>query len=151
MKPIVYLAGPITGLSFSHAHAWRKLASEALAPDIECASPLRGQFHLSGETQIKHTYIGNPFSSQRGIMVQDHFDVCRSTVVLADFTGAVEKSGGTFMECGWAWDKHIPVVAVIENEGNPHDGHPMLLETFSFRCSSLAEGIEITRRLVLPR
>ncbi len=149
MKPIVYLAGPITGLSFSHAYNWRKLASEALAPEIECASPLRGQMHLADEPQIKHTYIGNPFTSQRGIMVQDHYDVCRSTVILADFTGASAKSGGTFMEFGWAWDKHIPVVAVMEESGNPHDGHPMLMECISFRLSRLEDGIAVTRRLVL--
>lgn len=104
---------------------------------------------LLGETQIKYTYIGNPFSSQRGIMVQDHFDVCRSDALLADFTGAKDKSGGTFMEFGWAYDKRKPVVAVMEESGNPHDGHPMLMECISFRFATLAEGIECIRRLVL--
>jgi nucleoside 2-deoxyribosyltransferase len=150
MKPIVYLAGPVTGLSFNQAYEWRKTASDLLAPRIECANPVRGQLHLKDEAAIKHTYIGNPFTSQRGIMVQDHYDVCRSTVLLVNLLGAREKSQGTGMELAWAWDKHIPVVAVIEDEGNPHDGHPMILETFSFRCSDLLTGIEIIRRLVIP-
>lgn len=150
MKPIVYLAGPITGLSFTQAYEWRKTASLALAPEIDCASPMRGQMHLADETQIKHTYIGNPFTSQRGIMVQDHYDVCRSTAILVNLIGVPAKSAGSIMELGWAWDKHKPVVAIMEDDGNPHDGHPMILETFSFRCNDLLKGIDIIRRLVIP-
>lgn len=149
MRPIVYLAGPITGLSFCQVNEWREIAKKILVPrGIECASPLRGQQHLVAETSIKHTYIGNPFSSQRGIMRQDHYDVCRSTVILVNLLGAPNLSAGTAMELGWAWDKHKPVVAIMEESGNPHDGHPMIMEAIDFRCLDLTSAIGIVQRLV---
>lgn len=149
MRPIVYLAGPITGLSFSQVNEWRETTKKILVPrGIDCASPMRGQQHLSNETAIMHSYIGNPFTSPRGIMRQDHYDVCRSTVILVNFLGAPKQSAGTIMEIGWAWDKHKPVVVIMEESGNPHDGHPMILECISFRCSDLTVGIGIVERLV---
>lgn len=148
MKPIVYLAGPITGLTFQEVNEWREDAKRFLAPYIDCASPMRGQQHLAEETEIKHTYVGNPFSSARGIMVQDHYDVCRSTVLLVNLLGARKQSAGTIMELGWAWDKHKPVVVIMEPTGNPHDGHPMIMEAISFRCERQLDGMDIVRRLV---
>lgn len=148
MKLIVYLGGPITGLPFRAVNEWREDAKRFFAPRIDCASPLRGSQHLAGENEILHTYVGNPFTSQRGIMVQNHYDVCRSTVLLVNLLNAPKQSAGTIMELGWAWDRHKPVVVIMESSGNPHDGHPMIMEAISFRCERLLDGMAIVQRLV---
>jgi hypothetical protein len=49
MKHYVYLAGPITGLTYEGATEWRNVAAEKLDSDkIETLSPLRGKNYLLG-------------------------------------------------------------------------------------------------------
>jgi nucleoside 2-deoxyribosyltransferase len=149
MKPIIYLAGPVTGLSYSQVTSWRTEAKRALAPAAECADPMRGFEHLQHESELQHTYVGHPFTRQRGIMMRDYFDVCRSTALLVNLLGAPAKSTGTIMELAWAWHLRKPVVAIIEDDGrNLHDHHPMLLETFDFRVPDLDYGIDLIRTIV---
>lgn len=152
MKPIVYLAGPISGLSYkAAAEDWRVTASQALAPEIDCATPMRGHKHLANETRIKHCYMESPSTTPRGIIRRDHFDVCRSSVLLVNLLGCFELSQitkGTLMELAWAWDRQKPIVVIIEDEGNVHDGHPMVSETFDYRFSELSAGIEQVRDII---
>jgi hypothetical protein len=103
MKPIVYLAGPVTGLSYAQVTTWRTEAKRRLAPNVECADPMRGFEHLQHETLLKHTYIDHPFTTRRGIMMRDYFDVCRSTALLVNMLSAPDVSKGTIMELAWAF------------------------------------------------
>jgi nucleoside 2-deoxyribosyltransferase len=148
MKPIVYLAGPVTGLSYAQVTTWRTEAKRRLAPDVECADPLRGTEHLRHETKIKTTYTEHPFTTRRGIMMRDYFDVCRSTALLVNMLDAPDVSKGTIMELAWAYHLRKPVVMVTEPEGNLHDGHPMLLETYDFRVPTIDAGIDFARTIV---
>jgi nucleoside 2-deoxyribosyltransferase len=149
MKSIIYLAGPVTGLSYAQVTTWRTEAKRRLAPDVECADPMRGFEHLQHETQLKHTYIDHPFTTRRGIMMRDYFDVCRSTALLVNMLDAPDVSKGTIMELAWAFHLRKPVIVIMEPEGNLHDYHPMLLETYDFRVPTLDEGIEIARITVM--
>jgi hypothetical protein len=110
---------------------------------------MRGFDHLRDETQLKHTYVGHPFTKQRGIMQRDYFDVCRSTALLVNFLGAKKLSIGTPMELAWTYHLRKPVVVVMEEDGtNPYDHHPMLLEAVDFRTASLDAGIDLIRTIV---
>jgi nucleoside 2-deoxyribosyltransferase len=149
MKPIVYLAGPVTGLSYAQVTTWRTEAKRRLAPNVECADPMRGTEHLRHETKIKTTYTDHPFTTRRGIMMRDYFDVCRSTALLVNMLDAPEVSKGTIMELAWAFHLRKPVIVIMEPHGNLHDHHPMLLETYDFRVPTLDEGIETARITVM--
>lgn len=150
MNRLVYLAGPITSLSHDTAElGWRAESKKLLAAhDIQGISPLRTQDYLRGVESIGFTYNESPFGTQRGVMKQDHFDLCRSAVVFANLLGAKKISAGTVMEFGWAWDRQKMLVVVMESEGNPHDLHPMIMEAIDFRVSSLQAGIDTVRRLI---
>jgi len=51
------------------------------------------------------------------------------------------------MEMAWAWDNGIPVVCMIEKEGNVHD-HPMLRETIGFRVETRQEALHVVQTIL---
>ncbi len=147
-KPLVYLAGPIKGLSYAGATDWRTHAAGLLhIGGIVALSPMRHKAYLRPEQDIADAYPLSPLSSQRGITTRDRFDVLRCDVVLANLLGAEAVSIGTMIELGWADAARKPVVLVMEPEGNPHD-HAMVRELAGFRVPTLNDGLEIVTALV---
>jgi nucleoside 2-deoxyribosyltransferase len=149
----VYLAGPITGLNYEQSVGWRNLAKEDLKEfGIDGFSPMRGKEFLekynilSGE---KNIYAFDPLSSDRGIMTRDRLDATTCDLMLVHLLGAKKVSIGTVMEIAWADLYRIPIVCVIEKEGNPHD-HPMTRQALGFRVETLEEGLHITKTILLP-
>lgn len=141
----VYLAGPITGLSYDGATDWREEVRVGLAPDIQAISPMRGKDYLAGEDTIADHYE-TVLSCPKGITTRDRFDVSRVDAVLVNLLGAERVSIGTVMEIAWADAMRIPVILVIE-QGNPHQ-HSMLIECSGFVVGDLEEGIEVVNALL---
>lgn len=153
MSEYVYLAGGIAGLRGADACDWRHQATLRLGHlGIRVLNPMRAKFALGSEERIATDCSAyesrGVFYRREAIMSRDRADVKRSTVVLANFLGADRVSIGTCMELGWAYDQQTPVVAAIEDSGNPHDGHPMLLSTIGFRCVDLDEAIDAVAVIV---
>src|SRR4051812_12682585 len=100
----VYLAGPITGLSFDNAVNWREEFIAKLPSEIVGLSPLRGKDYLEGEPSIAACYenAGLVLSCERGITTRDYNDVKRSDVIVVNLLGAQKVSIGTVMEIAWA-------------------------------------------------
>jgi len=142
---IVYLAGPISGISYEKAVGWRRIATQRLAP-IRCLSPMRGKTYLSSEEAIADSY-DTPLSCARGILTRDHWDVLRCGVVLANLLGAERVSVGTVCEIAWAHAYRKPVVLVMEPNGNPHQ-HAMIVEMAGFWLQTLDEAIDVVKTLV---
>lgn len=122
MKPLVYLAGPISGLSYGGATDWREYAAKMLEPEVKGLSPMRNKQFLSHLSNISGTgedykHI-SPLATARGVMTRDRFDCTRCDVLLVNFLGAKEASIGTCMEIAWADLSRIPIVCAIEN-GSP--------------------------------
>lgn len=143
MHPKVYLAGPIAGLSWSQATNWRKHASQVLEnAGIAGWSPLRGKYYLANEENIKASYEveNQPMSTARGLTVRDRWDVQTSDLVLINLLGAQKPSIGSIVEAAWADSHRIPVVLVMEREGNPND-HPMLRECSSYIFDDLHQAL----------
>ena len=143
----IYLAGPITGLSYSGCTEWRASAIGELAKHgITGLSPMRGKEYLATLNEAM-TADGNRYqkfgtlSTNRGIMTRDHWDATRCDVLLVNLVGAKIVSIGTVMEIAWAWDNGIPVVCAME-EGNIHE-HGMVLEAIGFRVHTLEEAIQV--------
>ena len=148
MKHIIYLAGPITGCSYDGCTTWRDRFEEELnSEEVQALSPMRGKDYLAHTGVIAHDYPDKVMSCQRGIMVRDHFDTKRATILVVNLLGAKKVSIGTMMEMAWAWDSGIPIVCMMEATGNPHD-HPMLRETIGFRVETEEEAIHIVSTIL---
>ncbi len=132
-KPIIYVAGPMTGLEWDGANDWRERVREAL-PDCEVRSPLRGKAWLKRESVIESSEYPMPFGSKNAIIKRDHWDVQCADLVIANFENTAicgmcdpdESVGdhqiasiGTCFELAWAYEFGTPVISIIP-EGNIH-------------------------------
>lgn len=146
-KPLVYLAGPIAGITGYEATDWRTLAAHRLEiHNIETLSPMRAKQSLGEQSRISVNYhdyekLGTFFTS-KAIMARDFNDVKRCDVLLVNLLGAPRPSLGTVMELAWAYALQKPAVVAIEAEGNVNDNHPMIHEAIPFRVETLDEAID---------
>jgi hypothetical protein len=145
----VYLAGPISGLTYDGAQQWREYAKGILAPEIHAYTPLRAKQYLRTEGVLQQSYDVHPLSTDRGINTRDHFDCMTSDLILCYLLGATERSTGTIMEVAWSFAYKKPLVVVMEKEGNCHD-HPMLREAIGYRTEDLDQALNIVRAILLP-
>ncbi len=145
-KPLVYLAGAITGCSYNEATDWRETFPKLVGDSVICLSPMRGKAYLSGIPSLKDDYE-DLLAGQRGIWSRDHYDVHQCNCLVANLLGSVRVSIGTMFELAWASERRIPVVAIMESKDNLHD-HPFVREATNFRVTSLDEAAE-TVRLIL--
>lgn len=144
---LVYLAGPISGLTYDGATSWRQYAMQQLKP-IVGLSPMRGKDYLQDVTDLApEGYADSVLSSSKGITARDRFDTLRADVIIMNLLGAERVSIGTMIELGWADSKRIPVICAME-PGNPHE-HAMVAETISFRVNTLDEAIELTKKILI--
>jgi nucleoside 2-deoxyribosyltransferase len=148
---LVYLAGPISGLTYDGAEDWRALAKDELAnAGIKAVSPLRGKEYLRGIPALTADCAGygelNCMSSPRGIMTRDRFDAMRCDILLVNLIGAERVSIGTVMEIAWADAKRTPIVVAMEATGNVHE-HAMISEAIGFRVTSLMEALHVVKAI----
>jgi len=150
----VYLAGPITGLSFSGATDWRQETIDVLAKlGIKGLSPLRAKDYLKNEKSIGDSYEKGPegqimhvLSGQKGITTRDRNDVINCDVILVNLLGTQKVSIGTVMEIAWADMLRKPIVLVMEKEGNLHD-HAMIRECSGFRVENLEQAVQVVKAI----
>jgi nucleoside 2-deoxyribosyltransferase len=147
----IYLAGPVTGLSYDNSEGWRdafkeRIKRSPLLPHVGLFSPLRAKHYLQGESSIAAQYEGTTLSSQKGIMSRDHWDVITADALIIDFSGSQQVSIGTVMEIAWAYERRIPIIAVVDELHT----HPMLLEAISFPVKDLDEALHVLESLFVP-
>jgi nucleoside 2-deoxyribosyltransferase len=109
---------------------------------------LRGHEFLRGKGQIVDMYDDHSIRTNRGILRRDHHDCVTSDLIFINFLDSRSKSLGTAMEIAWAYDRHIPIIIIMEKSGNLHE-HPMINEALTYRVDSLEEGIILTRSVLL--
>lgn len=144
----VYLAGPISGLTYDAAQDWRQQFAEACDPRIECFSPLRSKDYLRKYGALEGSYDESPLSSEKGITSRDRYDCMGADLVLFNLLGTQRISVGTMIEIGWADAVRVPSVIVMEKEGNPHD-HPMVRSATNFRVETLGDAKKIVEAILL--
>jgi len=125
MSKSIYLAGPITGLTFDDADEWRIQARTELAKHgIDGLSPLRGKSYLRmlGELSPECVKEGSAgiLSTPRAIMTRDFYDATTCDVLLVNLLGATHISTGTVMELAWAYQKRTPTVVIMEPASGLH-------------------------------
>ncbi|KWU17917.1 hypothetical protein [Burkholderia cenocepacia] len=148
-KPLVYLAGPITGLSYGASTDWRGQVGANIDPQIELLSPMRHKDYLKGETAIAASYESHVMSCAKGITARDRFDCMRADLILVNFLGAKSISAGTVMEIAWGDLQRTPIVLVMEKD-NIHR-HPMITEAAGFIVETLEEAITVVERILLTK
>ena len=146
----VYLAGPISGLTYDEGQDWRAYAVGVLASrGIEGFSPLRRKDFLRHAGVIEGAFEFHELASSRGIMTRDHFDCQTSDVILANLLGSKRVTIGTVMEIAWAFAYRKPLVVVMEPEGNLHE-HPMIAEAIGYRVSTLDAALNVVSAILHP-
>ncbi len=145
----VYLAGPITGLTFGGCTDWREYAKKELEKfGILGISPMRAKENLQAYgVLIGDEYFDEVLSCGRGIITRDRWDTTGCDLMLVNLLGAEKVSIGTMIEFGWADAARNPVITVIEREGNIHD-HAMMREITGFRVETLDEGLSVAKAIL---
>lgn len=155
-RPSVYLAGPITGLTYDDGQDWREYAKLKLdAFGIDGFSPLRAKQHLRALGVLDNAgtpdsaYLGlNALSEPAGITARDRFDCTGRDMVLVNFLGATAVSIGTCIELGWADGARRPLVIAME-EDNIHR-HAMVNSVAGFIVPTLPDALKICKAVLLP-
>jgi nucleoside 2-deoxyribosyltransferase len=144
----VYLAGPITGLTYGGATSWREYVTSVFAEEgaglIEVLSPMRGKDfilkRIGAEERLAQTY-DVPLSTGKALVGRDRHDVQNSDVVLFNLSGAEKVSIGSMFEYGWADAARKLIVTVME-DGNVHD-HAFIREVSHYLVSDIEQAIDI--------
>lgn len=143
----IYLAGPISGQTYEQATQWRHQFQLALPDWIRCLSPMRGKDYLQREISVADKYDDHPLCTQEGIMARDYFDAMRCDLMVVNLLGAERVSIGTVMEMAWAYTTHKPLIAIMEERGNPHD-HSMLRECIGFRVTDILSAAKLAKAIL---
>ncbi len=150
MPKKVYLAGPISGLTYNECNSWREYAIKELEKyGIIGVSPLRCKAYLNDGGIISKS-DENPLSCDRGIFTRDRWDVMQNCdVLLANLLDAKEVSTGTMFEYAWADSIRNPIITIMESQGNVHE-HTFVREATGFRVKTLEEAVKIAEAILLP-
>ena len=150
MAHLVYLAGPIKGLSFDDSVNWRAQAEKVLGEvGIGTLNPMRFKDYLKDEQNLQEIYPNHHLSTSKSIVSRDTHDIRRVDIVLANFVGAQSVSIGTSCEVGYAYALGVPIVTALE-PGSLHD-HCFIREMSSYVVPSVAEALELTAQILLTK
>ena len=153
----IYLAGPITGLTYDQARfGWRgefaDLMNRMGFHHIHCRSPMRGKEILRdfGKLTAGEDYPDDPMTRGSGIVCRDRNDVKTSDAVVACFlesNGVVSR--GTFIEYGWADAFRVPLIVVGDSE-DPNIKYLMVERIAGYIVPTLEDAAMVVGRLLTP-
>jgi nucleoside 2-deoxyribosyltransferase len=150
----IYLAGPISGLSYEEAAGRIKRIKHAL--EIQCSlanldvmHPLTGKGYLHTEKALAPEGYKFPPSTDHAIVERDLWMVRQADIVLMNLHGAKTASIGSVSELAWAHllGKHT---VVIMEEGNPHQ-HAFVAQMADVVFETEKEAIHYVANLVMGR
>lgn len=144
----IYLAGPISGLSYNETTSWRQYIRRKLPDRIVGYSPMRAKSYLQNKMHISHSYEESLLSSQRGLFARDMNDCRICDALMVNFLDSEKVSIGTVMEISAFWWQRKPIILIMKN-GNIHD-HPMIREACPLVTHSLDEAIHVVTTVLLP-
>lgn len=139
----IYLAGPITGVSYKDTTQWRDTLE--FEPGIKGISPMRMKEFLSRKKKIGHSYPEQEImGAARPIHTRDRYDCTHADAVLAYMPKeqaeiAGYPSLGTCIEMGWASAVGVPVVLVCDDKRVI--GHPLVQGLAGWILPRLEDGV----------
>ena len=150
---MIYLAGPITDLTYDEArYGWRQEFASLMPEHIHCNSPMRGKEMLKnfGVLTSGKGYPDDAMTSSEGITSRDFNDVRTCDAMIACFLESGGRlSGGTFMEYGFAHALQKPIIG-IGPANDPNLQHLMAQRVLGWQVSTLEEASNIVTLLLTP-
>jgi hypothetical protein len=146
-QQLVYLVGPITGLSYQGCTEWRDAVKEELEATgrYHCFTPMRGKKHLKENQDIPATipeHIRRPGCSGHDILARDYYDCTRADVIFCNLAGAEIPSIGSMFELAWSYaNPNSFSVVILDGEANPH-WHAFVIQAGSVVFPTLEEGVK---------
>ena len=134
-EPVIYLAGPITGLYYDEATDWRAPQSDFVARLEALGWEVRSPMRDKEEFKIKGR-LSPYFDEGDAAVRRDLQDIRDAAIVLLNVKGAERVSLGSMAEMGYAFAQHKFIIGVRE-EGNPH-GHIFM----DFMCDRIETDLE---------
>ena len=119
MKPLLYLCGPIRGLSFEEAKGWRRQLGERLRDYYTILDPLRDVFSFVAGSELARD-IHDRLVDTTNVFRRDLYDVHRCDVLLCNLEGAKRVSIFSVMELGWAFQAGKFTITVLPDD-NCHE------------------------------
>ena len=145
----IYLAHPISGLSYDQVASYYAKMKEDLSPKWTILSPMTGKGELRNETTLRAYDYDNPIATNKAIVHCDFWMVSRADVVYVDLSGAKAVSIGCVSELAWAWSRQIHTV-VFMGENDVH-WHAFIIEMANVILTSRSEAITYLNKLAEGR
>jgi len=152
-KPSIYLAGPMSGLSWREALAWRREAEAELSKDWRLINPVRAQVPedqqneiIEATTQLDTKKVDIEVTAT-AVTAQDEFFIDQSDWILAYFLGAGKISIGTVWELGYGWGTGKKIFSVLE-PGSIHD-HAFVRRRSHVFSPHLSDAIQFFKAISL--
>ena len=124
MKHTVYLGGPIAGLTFAGAGAWRDRAQELLAAHgIGVLYPVLNRNAKPDYVYNDQGYAHIPTLTPNAIVATDRWCVRTCSLVLMNLSGVSKASIGSMVEFGWADILGKLIVTVLDSSAEPDNPH----------------------------
>jgi len=140
-KPIIYLAGKMSGLSFDEMNNWRKEITALLKDKTDTSKPLNiiNPVHYYNFEMDRSTY------TDKEVMEFDLWAVRNSKLIIVNFD--YPDSIGTAIELYEATQKQIPVIAY---GGLDVDVHPWIKQCVTKWCETMEDVVEYIVDFYLP-
>ena len=151
-QQLVYLVGPITGLSYAGCTEWRDAVKKELEETgiYHCLTPMRGKKHLIGHEDIPANipdHIRRPGCTSHDILARDYYDCMRSDVIFSNLLGADMSSIGSMFELAWSWGNPRSFSVVIMESDNPHQ-HAFPIQAGSVIFPSIDQGMTYMKKVL---
>lgn len=142
----IYLAHPITGLSFEEVVTYfdgTALRLKDIGYDV--IHPMIGKSYLRAENNLKAGGYTFPPSTNHAIKERDRWMVSQADIILFDFSRAKSVSIGCCMELAWAdlLGKHT----IISLEADNVHRHAFIIECADIVFDNLLDALEYLEKL----
>lgn len=145
---LIYPTGPIAGNAYLDVARWHQRLAEQLGSDFKLLSQLRGTVAIVGsESFAKNFPPENVVMNNRTMVTRDFNDLLRCDALVANFLGATTVSIGSHHEIAWAYFARKPVIAIMEDQGNPND-HPFLRVAATFRTADFDLAVRVVQSML---
>ena len=116
---LFYLAGPITGLPYPIAKAWRRTVSDALYPTHSVLDPLRFDQETDGPYLHRHPAL----DGMKTIVRRNYHDLlrCDALIVNCSQVATENLSIGTLAEVSWAYSLKKPTIVILPGATVEHE------------------------------
>lgn len=113
----IYLAHPISGLSYEDVMRYYHAASIALRKaGYAVLCPMQGKDYLRTETVLRAEGYKNPISTNQAIVRRDHWMVEQADIVYVNLAGSTQISIGSLFELAWAYHLRKHVVLAMDQQ-----------------------------------